>query len=55
MNVVDEIKKAKAAVRERERSIWSSVEAAGREARASDAQKPNAKETEKPTAARPQG
>lgn len=47
---MDEGKQAKANVRERERAIWHGVEAAGREARAADAQRPSAKDTEKPTA-----
>ena len=34
---MDEVKKARAKVRERERAIWNRVETAGREARAADA------------------
>ena len=33
---MDEVTKARAKVRERERAIWNRVEAAGREARAAD-------------------
>ncbi len=42
---MDEVTKARAKVRERERAIWNRVEAVGREARAADGAKVKASAT----------
>ncbi len=42
---MDEVTKARAKVRERERAIWNRVEAVGREARAADGAKVEASAT----------